>query len=1219
MDTVKMNPPMPDKNNCPRCGTPLPFGALAGLCPACLLKMGAAADTVTDARQKTFVPPSVAELAAKFPQLEILELVGKGGMGAVYKARQKQLDRIVALKILPPGIGDEPAFAERFAREAKALAKLNHPNIVTLYEFGDAGGQFYFLMEFVDGVNLRQLLAGSRIAPREALAIVPQICDALQFAHDQGIVHRDIKPENILLDRRGRVKVADFGLAKIVEPERGCPGRSNITSSGDLEKLEASIASDVAAPGTGALRELTDAGGVMGTPNYMSPEQITAPGEVDHRADIYALGVVFYQMLTGELPGKKILAPSTKVQIDVRLDEIVLRALEKKPELRYQQVSEVKTCVETILGSSPAARDEEAQTEKTESQNPKAKSQNSKGWFSSFSPFGAPLPTDHFSRAIGRMRICFIPFQICAAVVLFLAISGQISGPAWNFCMSVFPLFGPLLLVEFLLRLRNERKAELRYQQVGEVKTCVETIVSENEKSEARSQKPEVPPRFSRTAIVGACMGLPFLIIAIGMVVLTLSNKEIRFNEPANLVWSVMPFLILFGLPGILLMSILGWLAVAQIRRSAGQLYGLWLAVFDGLIFPLLTLDVIIWYLCVVATLVFRNGSDGFGRIHFAAAALIISVIISALVDWLIVHAVWGVLKKPIAPSAVPAPPVLKPDRFWRWFAVSIVVLISIPIVIAIIGLLAAIAIPNFVKARAVAQAHAHHTTALPTSSQPAVENLSFGSVERVVTNPPFLAQMNQATVELLAVGNQPWTNPVCWLPNGQPSATPFPAMGGRSDSWAEGKVTKNVAFLIHNETSDGISYPVYKVDEASGVLTEGSSLESGYRRKPMVRFFQIICCPTNTETVNLSLGLANGSWETVIPMSHVGLGSSGRNGDWNGAYNAVIGQNNDVAISCLYTKNDEWESRMVYVDDVGKVMPMKENNSRGGNGETGAMLLVSSNEFAHIKEFRLQRRKYQWVEFRNVSLQPGHATTVTVKDFGGETETKSSPMLAVQNWLALADAGAYAQTWDTAAASFRADGQKDAWVKLLEKVRQPLGQVISRQVISTHSSSTLPGMPDGSYFIAQFKTAFAELPDAVETVTFSLETDGQWKAVAYLIRPRTAEQTAAVTAAQKWLAGIDAGNYAASWTDASDYFQGAISQDKWVAALDSVRKPLGELKIRTVDSAVTETHLPGTPDGKYVVMLFETAFSKMNSATETVTFSLEADGTWKACGYYIK
>ena len=334
MDTVKMNAPMPAK--CPQCGTPLPAGALAGLCPACLLVAGAAADTVTEPRRPAFQPPSVAELAAKFPQLEILELIGKGGMGAVYKARQTQLDRLVALKILPPGIGDEPAFAERFAREAKALAKLNHPGIVTIYDFGRADGLFYFFMEFVDGVNLRQLLQAGRVSPREALAIVPQICDALQYAHDQGIVHRDIKPENLLLDRRGRVKVADFGLAKIMggtETGTGHPaGQGSETSPAPLH----------------ATPILTDAGKVMGTPQYMSPEQITAPGEVDHRADIYALGVVFYQMLTGELPGKQIQPPSRKVQLDVRLDEVVLRALEKQPALRYQQASELKTQVETI-------------------------------------------------------------------------------------------------------------------------------------------------------------------------------------------------------------------------------------------------------------------------------------------------------------------------------------------------------------------------------------------------------------------------------------------------------------------------------------------------------------------------------------------------------------------------------------------------------------------------------------------------------------------------------------------------------------------------------------------------------------------------------------------------------------------------------------------------------------------------------------------------------
>jgi serine/threonine protein kinase len=161
-------------------------------------------------------PPTPDEIALHFPGLEIMECLGRGGMGVVYKARQKSLNRLVALKILAPEREKNASFARRFAVEAELLAKLNHPNIVTIHDFGQTNGLFYLLMEFVDGVTLRQLLQTKRISSREALAIVPQICDALQFAHDQGIVHRDIKPENILMDRRGRVKVADFGLAKLV-------------------------------------------------------------------------------------------------------------------------------------------------------------------------------------------------------------------------------------------------------------------------------------------------------------------------------------------------------------------------------------------------------------------------------------------------------------------------------------------------------------------------------------------------------------------------------------------------------------------------------------------------------------------------------------------------------------------------------------------------------------------------------------------------------------------------------------------------------------------------------------------------------------------------------------------------------------------------------------------------------------------------------------------
>ena len=341
MTTPGANPIMPEANTCPQCGALLPAGALAGLCPACLLRQGAA-DSGSAPAEK-FVPPAPAELGKFFPQLEILALIGRGGMGAVYQARQKQLDRFVALKILPPGVSHDPTFADRFTREAKALAKLHHQNIVTLYEFGQADGLFYFLMEFVDGVNLRQLLQTGRLAPREALAIVPQICDALQYAHDAGIVHRDIKPENILLDRQGRVKVADFGLAKII-------AAAGVESAVPAEPSPSALGTAHATPA------VTEAGQVMGTPQYMAPEQREHPLDVDHRADIYSLGVVFYQMLTGELPGKQLEPPSSRMRgiiIDVRLDEVVLRALEKQPGRRYQQVSEVKTIVETIAATKP--------------------------------------------------------------------------------------------------------------------------------------------------------------------------------------------------------------------------------------------------------------------------------------------------------------------------------------------------------------------------------------------------------------------------------------------------------------------------------------------------------------------------------------------------------------------------------------------------------------------------------------------------------------------------------------------------------------------------------------------------------------------------------------------------------------------------------------------------------------------------------------------------
>ena len=311
---------------CPECGSSIPEASADGLCPRCVFAK--VMMPTADGSPVPHVPPSLESVRAAFPHLEVTALIGSGGMGAVFKARQPQLDRFVALKILPTELADQPGFSERFQREAQALAKLSHPHIVTIHDFGHAGGFYFLLMEFIDGVNLRQLLKTKRLTPKEALSIVPPICEALQCAHDHGIVHRDIKPENLLIDKASVVKIADFGIAKMIADESGTgvPPVSGADTGG------------TPVPQTLAL----------GTPDYAAPEQRDASAATDHRADIYSLGVVLYEMLTGERPTEKLEAPSKRVQVDIRIDEIVLRALEKTPELRFQTAAEFRTQVETL-------------------------------------------------------------------------------------------------------------------------------------------------------------------------------------------------------------------------------------------------------------------------------------------------------------------------------------------------------------------------------------------------------------------------------------------------------------------------------------------------------------------------------------------------------------------------------------------------------------------------------------------------------------------------------------------------------------------------------------------------------------------------------------------------------------------------------------------------------------------------------------------------------
>lgn len=270
-----------------------------------------------------WTPPTPEELARLLPHYHIESLLGRGGMGAVYKGFQEKLARPVAIKILPAELTADEQFVSRFEREAKTLARLQHPGIVSIYDFGQTtDGHLYFVMEFVEGTDLQRILQGPGLDPGQALELITQICEALHAAHCQGVIHRDIKPANILITKDGRVKLADFGLAR---PDREDHG--NITLS------------NVA----------------LGTPDYMAPEQ--RQGQTDLRADIYALGVMLYEMLTGQLPRGAWAPPSRKVTVDVRIDEVVLKALQLEPDLRYQQASEMKSDVDSIRsGVPPAAR-----------------------------------------------------------------------------------------------------------------------------------------------------------------------------------------------------------------------------------------------------------------------------------------------------------------------------------------------------------------------------------------------------------------------------------------------------------------------------------------------------------------------------------------------------------------------------------------------------------------------------------------------------------------------------------------------------------------------------------------------------------------------------------------------------------------------------------------------------------------------------------------------
>jgi len=261
----------------------------------------------------------------------IEELLGQGGMARVYRGKQENLDRQVAIKVLPPYYAADPAFVERFKLEARAMAQLSHPNIVIVHDTGEENGRLYIIMEYIGGGTLKDKMAAG-MPLREVTRIIREVASALTYAHSRGIVHRDVKPVNVLMDVSGRAVLSDFGIAKV---------------------LQTSAA-------------LTQSGAGVGTPEYMSPEQCRGSGTVDARADIYALGVMLYEMLTGHTPFEAdnytalahshiyepVPPPSTlNPRVSPAVQSVVMKALEKNPADRFQKATDMAVALEQAVAA----------------------------------------------------------------------------------------------------------------------------------------------------------------------------------------------------------------------------------------------------------------------------------------------------------------------------------------------------------------------------------------------------------------------------------------------------------------------------------------------------------------------------------------------------------------------------------------------------------------------------------------------------------------------------------------------------------------------------------------------------------------------------------------------------------------------------------------------------------------------------------------------------
>ncbi|MBW8780869.1 MAG: DUF4019 domain-containing protein [Verrucomicrobia bacterium] len=1370
-----MNTP-PEPRACPQCGAPIPVGAAEGLCPRCLLALNfatqsqMAGDTQPPPAGGPVVPPlSLEAVAGLFPQLEIIRLVGLGGMGAVYQARQPALDRHVALKLLHTPPANDPGFAERFSQEARALAKLNHPNIVALHEFGQAGGRPYFLMEFVDGVNLRQLQQAGRLSPREALQIVPQVCDALQYAHDEGIVHRDIKPENVLIDRKGRVKVADFGLAKLMGVE------------------------------TAATR-LTGAGHVMGTPHYMAPEQVEHPLDVDHRADIFSLGVVFYELLTGELPLGKFPLPSKKVRIDVRLDEVVLRALEKEPALRYAQASELKTRVETIAGENPSCgvSPEEAQ----------------EGKFKTPPSDEAGDDPDLIAQWCGKWG-----WKLVSFLVIILAVTDA-NDTFWNVLMGAWLV---LFMAKELFGIRytqrrgwvlapdkpnakqgraqatdsavNGGKTPPRWKRVktilwavlviGAVSFGIRAFVLAPYRVPTSAVSPEIP----RGSLVFVFK--PVRHFSVGdIIAYHFSADEIRVGRVAQEDAGIVRIERRGETPQpVMAADIIGRVVFntradpfAESRQATTK--DISEAGANG-IQPRPETDVLVFgpEVKLEVKLTGEPGGYNLATGKFVAftpvkgesmptnspawmqrfgvdviadpdAQLPAIFFVGALAEE-VSGAAWDESAAAVNASA---PKLLHTDTFDHRLMVLALSAWDAPKTYRIrtqhgvAGVLQLIGVSENSRGVKIRYKLAQPASRGEGAATPlhiefdrngdtmqglvsrvqrdygvrlCFENLDFDAKKDAVTLGQTLRQLSererQGTItakekERLTVARRLKTDEklsedtlldVGEHYEGRVAAETVEDFldqltRGTPYGWRKSGAT----WVIVPRGGSRLLFPVtlrtsgLNLEEAVAKILEqrpvGSEIHAGMvvampvptapgadampwlrSRLPAldlaaVSALDALCRVTEAARPDALWELAGYKESRMLGLV------AGPNKAREKPDAAVRPDNAPVfgpVIECVVNGAVDLETgRIASIDaNTGRIAALPESIERmddfaGTIFETvlwmvqeGLDVFADSPEFAGLDLLVVEQTSDQWDRLsaaqvvslldavttkapHYAKLKAAENTTyvfqtregmrgvlqilgkandkgvkLRYKRLQASSEAAGAPG-AAQAWLALIDGGHYAESWDAAATSFHEAVTRAEWTSEAAKIRGPLGDVISRAFAKTQQAKTFPGMPDGAYWIAEFDTKFAGLKSAAEVVVLALEKDGQWRAISYLIRPRTEMEQAAVVAARAWLASIDEDHYAESWDHASALFRGApLTREKWVSALERVRRPLGGLVFRTVNATRLASTLPGAPAGQYVVMQFDASFAGDKSAVETVTFMQEKDGQWRAAGYFIK